>query len=509
AGNVQLFQLLTSYFDFAAAQPIGDSKLLEKIFEGRDTVTMGEAMAQGGELRKALQAIRLLMNDPSAAENAASYEKEGEKFAEALFGFGQGAYRSVSMALIPPADAAKKQWLTPADFMSVSQQGMGGILLDSEDPIDVEGRHLAALEKLALNRDNRVAFTQYAKEFRDLSIQRAKTRDEYAKIPIEVTFYRSKFFFYAQWLFVLGFVLTALSWLNLKGKAMPKVAGVAVFVPWALLVTGITYRCIIRNRPPISTLYETILFTTAVAVLVGMIMELINRQKIGLSIASFLGVLGVFIANKYEIVDGQDTMPELQAVLDTNFWLATHVTSVITGYAAGLLAAAVSNVYIFGRLFGLKKGDPTFYKTLLRMIYGIVCFGLLFSFVGTVLGGIWANYSWGRFWGWDPKENGALLIVLCNIAMLHSRMGGYIKEIGLAMASVFTGSVVAFSWWGVNLLGIGLHSYGFTTGIWGNLLAFWITQGVTLLAGAAVLIREHGRNTALAGQGPGTSAVAK
>ena len=99
------------------------------------------------------------------------------------------------------------------------------------------------------------------------------------------------------------------------------------------------------------------------------------------------------------------------------------------------------------------------------MTYGVLCFALLFSVVGTILGGIWANESWGRFWGWDPKENGALLICLSQLAILHARMGGFLKPFGVAMAAIVAGCVVAFSWWGVNLLGVGLHSYGFTGGI--------------------------------------------
>ena len=95
------------------------------------------------------------------------------------------------------------------------------------------------------------------------------------------------------------------------------------------------------------------------------------------------------------------------------------------------------------------------------MVYGIVCFATLFSFVGTVLGGIWADQSWGRFWGWDPKENGALLIVLWNAIILHARWGGLVRERGLMNLAIFGNIVTAFSWFGVNMLGIGLHSYGF------------------------------------------------
>ena len=91
------------------------------------------------------------------------------------------------------------------------------------------------------------------------------------------------------------------------------------------------------------------------------------------------------------------------------------------------------------------------------MIYGVVCFATLFSFVGTVLGGIWADQSWGRFWGWDPKENGALLIVIWNALILHARWGGMVKQRGMAVLAVVGNIVTAWSWFGTNMLGVGLH----------------------------------------------------
>ena len=144
----------------------------------------------------------------------------------------------------------------------------------------------------------------------------------------------------------------------------------------------------------------------------------------------------------------------------------------------------LAHVLVLGRAAGLQRGNAEFYRTIHRMNYGVICFALLFSVVGTILGGIWANESWGRFWGWDPKENGALMICLSQLAILHARMGGYLKHFGFAMASIGSGCVVAFSWWGVNLLGIGLHSYGFTGGIFAGLLTFYLVEVGVLLAGA-------------------------
>ena len=95
----------------------------------------------------------------------------------------------------------------------------------------------------------------------------------------------------------------------------------------------------------------------------------------------------------------------------------------------------------------------------------MVCFALLFSFFGTVLGGLWADDSWGRFWGWDPKENGALMIVLWNALGLHARWAGLVRERGLAALAAFGNIVTLWSWEGVNQLGVGLHAYsGLTEG---------------------------------------------
>ena len=120
-------------------------------------------------------------------------------------------------------------------------------------------------------------------------------------------------------------------------------------------------------------------------------------------------------------------------------------------------------------------------QTLTRMVYGIICFATLFSFVGTVLGGIWADQSWGRFWGWDPKENGALLIVLWCALILHARWSGLIRQRGLMAMAVFGNAVTAFSWFGVNMLGVGLHTYGFMDKAFPWLVAFVIAQGVLII----------------------------
>jgi ABC-type transport system involved in cytochrome c biogenesis permease subunit len=225
-------------------------------------------------------------------------------------------------------------------------------------------------------------------------------------------------------------------------------------------------------------------------VIAALVIEWINKRRIGIAAAVMLGALGLFLAGKFEEIDGSDTMPQLLAVLDTNFWLATHVTCITIGYAAGLLAAAIAHVYVIGKAFQLKKSDPEFYRAVGRMVYGALAFSLIFSVVGTILGGVWANDSWGRFWGWDPKENGALMIVLSQLAMIHARMGGYIKTFGFAMATILGAIVIGFSWWGVNLMGVGLHAYGFTAGLQEALNIFYMVEGGVFVFAGSVWVYE-------------------
>jgi ABC-type transport system involved in cytochrome c biogenesis permease subunit len=184
----------------------------------------------------------------------------------------------------------------------------------------------------------------------------------------------------------------------------------------------------------------------------------------------------VMLARSFEVENGQDTMAPLQAVLDSNYWLATHVTSVNTGYAAGMFAMLLADVWLVLGAVGIGRSDPGFMKSISRMTYGATCFGLTFAVFGTILGGVWANDSWGRFWGWDTKENGALLICICQVALLHARMSGLVRDLGFNVAAGLIGLVVAFSWFHVNLLGKGLHSYGFSAATWSVLSTFYLVQ---------------------------------
>jgi cytochrome c-type biogenesis protein CcsB len=262
---------------------------------------------------------------------------------------------------------------------------------------------------------------------------------------------------------------------------------------------GLIYRMVLAGRPPVTNLYSSAIFIGWAAMVFGVIIERVYRFGVGIIVAAFAGFMTLLIAHNLAL--GGDTMEMLQAVLDTNFWLSTHVVVVTLGYASTFFAGLLAIIYIFSGLFtpllkerlatrvstgpGTARPDSGIEigKAIGKMVYGIVCFATLFSFVGTVLGGIWADQSWGRFWGWDPKENGALLIVLWNATILHARWGGMIRERGLMNMAVFGNIITSFSWFGVNMLGIGLHSYGFMDSAFKWLMLFVGSQLAILAIG--------------------------
>jgi ABC-type transport system involved in cytochrome c biogenesis permease subunit len=248
---------------------------------------------------------------------------------------------------------------------------------------------------------------------------------------------------------------------------------------------GLVFRMWLEGRPPVTNLYSSAIFIGWGCVVLGIILERVFAVGLGSAVASFAGFVTLIIAHNLSM-DG-DTMEMLRAVLDTNFWLATHVVVVTLGYASTFMAGLLGVTYVllglFTPLLKYKSGNLELGKVLAKMTYGIVCFAALFSFTGTVLGGIWADQSWGRFWGWDPKENGALIIVLWNAAILHARWGGVIRERGLMNMVIFGNVVTSWSWFGVNMLGIGLHSYGFMAAAFWWLLAFVLSQIALIILG--------------------------
>lgn len=290
-------------------------------------------------------------------------------------------------------------------------------------------------------------------------------------------------FYLCMILYVVAFLCAIVSWLW-QGTAFRQAAFRILLIGFTLHTLGLVTRMMLEGRPPVTNLYSSAIFIGWGAIILSTAIELFHRNAIGIVVASIVGFTTLLIAHHLSL--SGDTLEMMRAVLDTNFWLATHVVVITLGYASTFLAGTIAVVYLIRRAFG---GVPKSTAASLRgMVYGVICFATLASFVGTVLGGIWADQSWGRFWGWDPKENGALLIVIWNAIILHARWGGMVRERGMMVMAVFGNIVTSWSWFGTNMLGIGLHSYGFTDAAFLWLSAFMISQILIMTLG---LIHER------------------
>ena len=303
----------------------------------------------------------------------------------------------------------------------------------------------------------------------------------------------------AKWLYVLAGVICFSSFLigrrPLNRFAFWMLMGILILHTFAL-----GSRIYLTGRPPVVNLYSSAVFIGWACVLAGLALEGLHANGIGNLVAAISGALTLMVAYG---LDSGDTMHVLQAVLDTQFWLSTHVITVTLGYGATFLAGVLGIFSILQRIAERWKASNASQRIatrseqdqLYRMTYGVVCFALFFSFIGTVLGGLWADDSWGRFWGWDPKENGALMIVLWNAAALHARWDRWLGPRGFALFAIGGNIITAWSWFGTNQLGIGLHSYGFTSGVL-MLLAGFVASQLVLIAAGWALTRPDGGGTA-------------
>jgi ABC-type transport system involved in cytochrome c biogenesis permease subunit len=310
--------------------------------------------------------------------------------------------------------------------------------------------------------------------------------------PIGTQHARYEFFFnyvdpftHSMTLYLVAFLFACLSWLGWS-RPLNRAAFYLLLLALAVHTFGLVSRMYLQERPPVTNLYSSAIFIGWGAVIVSLILEQIFRDGIGAACAGAIGFVTLIIA--HHLAGSGDTLEMLQAVLDTNIWLATHVVAITTGYSAMFLAGMLATIYVIRGAFTRSlKADTA--NSLARMTYGVVCFATLFSFVGTVLGGIWADQSWGRFWGWDPKENGALLIVLWCAIILHARWGDYIGQRGLIVMAIFGNIITSFSWFGVNMLGVGLHSYGFMQKAFPWLVGFMLSQ-LALMAIAGIPLKQ-------------------
>jgi ABC-type transport system involved in cytochrome c biogenesis permease subunit len=303
-------------------------------------------------------------------------------------------------------------------------------------------------------------------------------------VSAEVLYNRSRPFGWA-WVFYLlaslalisssAFSSTRPKWTSRLQKAGMSFLGLAIVSQ----IFGITLRCIVAGRPPVTNMYESVIWVSLGVVLFALILYAIHRQTVILTVACCLAWLGLVAADSAPAILDPALNP-LVPVLRSNYWLTIHVLTITLGYAAFALTLGLANITLFHFLRG-EKGKKIL--NLNQLTYRAMQFGVVLIAAGTILGGIWADYSWGRFWGWDPKEVWALITLLCYLVILHGRYTSWISQFGFAAWSAVSFLSVVMAWYGVNfILGAGLHSYGFATGGTPWVLGFVAVQLVYVLA---------------------------
>lgn len=489
----------------------------------------------------------------------------------------QAQLRQLDGVLLVPPGGSVTEWKT-----------LGQALADG-DP--TANPNAAALEKMvqAYAEDDVAAFNAAVGAFAD-SIA-AQLPADARKARVESWFNRFAPFYQASLLYLAVLALAVASWLvpgHAGREALRRSALTLACITVIVHTLGLGVRVYLTERPPVTNLYSASVFIGWACVLLCLFLERTFRNGIAITGAAALGFATMVVA--HHLGASGDTLEVLQAVLDTNFWLATHVTTMTLGYSATFVAGLFGAAFVYLSMaavvraafadrrplsaaerrrfvvsvFGLallpallasgllgaawvlladgespdpptllavgspicaaacicagavvaRRYSPEFVdglggelpaavnvvdrlaltppmgKALGSALYGVVCFATLLSFVGTVLGGIWADQSWGRFWGWDPKENGALMIVVMNALILHARWGGMIQERGMSILAIVGGMITVWSYFGTNQLGVGLHAYGFNNTLALGCAVFWLSQLVVVTLG---LLTRDGR----------------
>ena len=404
------------------------------------------------------QAVLINMINQQPNANRTVFEKQLLELNNNALRFEEISYLK-AMKLLPPDEISKTdEWSSPLEFivngrspephqdaiLNALQQYLAGRLAGQE----------ASMQSAMANY--KAALLMVPGELFDITVLKKETWMN-----------RVNLFYTSVGLYLFAFILLGLSWM-IQPLLLKRASYALLILGFLFHAYGIYLRMHIMGRPPVSTLYESVIFVAFIVILFAIILEYFRRDGLGIFVGTVSGSIFHYIGFGYS-ADG-DTLGMLVAVLNSNFWLATHVTTITMGYGASLVAGFIGHLYLVQAIRQPKNKSSL--KSIFNNLFGITLIALFFTLFGTILGGIWADQSWGRFWGWDPKENGALLIVLWQLMMVHMRLSGLAKPAEFALGMALNNIIVALAWFGVNLLQVGLHSYGFDDGVARNLFIF-------------------------------------
>ena len=321
--------------------------------------------------------------------------------------------------------------------------------LDSADP------EMASKFKnlLKLYSENNITSFTSAVQSWDQEVYSISKLASQKKVDLEVLYYRIRPFELAAVFYFLAFLILTL---YTKNKSLKNTGHVSLGLAILFHTLGILLRVIILSRPPVSNMYESMVFMNWALIVFACIFALTQKNTFILTAASVISGFVMIYGNLLPI---DSSLEVLVPVLRSNYWLSIHVMTIVSSYGAFGLAMALGHRHLFKALGGKFKKKQS--EESARAIYRVIQLGTLLIGAGTVLGGVWANESWGRFWGWDPKETWALITFLGYLIVVHLRHMNKLSDFALATSAVLGFLLVLMTWYGVNfVLGRGLHSYG-------------------------------------------------
>ena len=404
------------------------------------------------------QAVLINMINQKPDANRSVFEKQLLELNNNAMRFEEISYLK-AMKLLPPDEISETdEWSSPLEF-----------IVNGRSPEPHQDAILNALQQYLSGRlAGQEASMQSAMEnYKAALLMVPGELFDITVLKKETWMNRVNLFYTSVGLYLCAFILLGLSWM-IQPLILKRASYALLILGFLFHAYGIYLRMHIMGRPPVSTLYESVIFVAFIVILFAIILEYFRRDGLGIFVGAVSGSIFHYIGFSYAS-DG-DTLGMLVAVLNSNFWLATHVTTITMGYGASLVAGFIGHLYLVQAI--RQPENKSSLKSIFNNLFGITLIALFFTLFGTILGGIWADQSWGRFWGWDPKENGALLIVLWQLMMVHMRLSGLAKPAEFALGMALNNIIVALAWFGVNLLQVGLHSYGFDDGVARNLFIF-------------------------------------
>lgn len=325
---------------------------------------------------------------------------------------------------------------------------------NQDEPLLVAERFQKSLENLLFSRDIILDKNATEREFFYLKLR-----------PFQLT-----------WILYL---VSILIWLAPnKSKTVKRVALSIFILGFGIHTFGFVLRMLIAGRPPVTNMYESIIWVAWGSALFSLVFWAFYRSTLLPAIAACVATLGLLVGESFPTFLDPSISP-LVPVLRSNYWLTIHVLTITLGYGAFLFNWGIAHTLLFAFAFN-KKRELTDHLT--EYLYRSLQVGVILLASGTILGGVWAAESWGRFWGWDPKETWALIAVLAYLAVLHSRTAGWLDAFGVAFWSAVSFLTVIMAWYGVNfVLGAGLHSYGFGGGGLPYVLVFVLADLAVIL----------------------------